>query len=253
MRHFIQILVFLFTCIATSSGQNNLATHIISDSVVQKMKIKKVTENWFTNPGEAKPANTTYEQFDEKGNRILRVHINYFYHKFIHKYSYDYKRGIIADNQEYYDWNPYREKNRDDTILKKSVTKFYISTKQNIKTKPGGLNRFATTLSHDSSGNVFQQTDSIKFGYKTIYFVYGANGLLCERKCFISRHSEKPQLVSIDSLFYIPNSLSLSKEISYYGIEKDEHQFKYNRAVQTTYKYNDAGLIIEKAILEKYL
>jgi hypothetical protein len=239
--------------ITTLFGQTNLAPGIISDSLIQKMKIREVTENWFTSTNWLNPANTSYEQFNENGNRILRVHINYFYHKFVNHYLYDYKKGVIIDQQEYYDWNPYREKRKGDTLVKKSINKYYISTKQNIKTKPNGSDRFTTSTSYDSSGQITQQIDSIKFGYSITNFTFDNYGRLTERKNYVTRNSEKPRLVRIDSLFYHTNSYLISKETIYYSIRQINEQNIYDRVVQTSYKYNDVGLIIEKENLEQYL
>lgn len=234
-------------------GQKQLPDQIIPDSIIKKMKIRQVTENWFTGPEETSPGNTTYDLFDEFGNRIERMHINYYYHKFITNYAYDYKKGRIIVREAYYDWSPNKQKHKGDTVLKKSVSKYFLATRKSINAKPNGIDTFSQKLLYNTEGKVVQQTDSIKFGYATTYLAYNNNGQLTERRLFISRFSEPPQLEQIDSLFYLPGSPLISKEINYYDIRNNERQVIYDRVIERNYKYNESGLLIEKEILEKYL
>lgn len=253
MRRTTLTFILTLTTMSELPGQEQFPNQITPDSVVKKLKIRQVTENWFTSSSETVPSNTTCDLFDEFGNRIQRMHINYLYHKFINNYLYDYKKGVIIDRQEYYDWNPNREKNKGDTVIKKSVHQYFITTNKSTKVKPSGIDKFSKKYSYNAEGKIIQQIDSIKFGYETTYFTYDNNGQLNERRRFISRFSEKAHLESIDSLFYNSNSLIISKEINYYNIRNNESQIVYDRVVERKYKYNELGLLIEKEILEKYL
>ena len=249
-RTVLLTLMFSLSTLCGLMGQG--PGQIIADSVVKKMKIRQVTENWFTNLNETKPANTTYEIFDSAGNRLQRVHINYFYHKFVNNYSYNYKKGIIIEQQEYFDWNPYREKNKGDTILKRSTHKYAITAK-NKKNSRGGIDRFTPRLLYDTAGKLVQRTDSIKFGYQTTHFSYNDNGQLIERKISVSRFSATPRLESIDSLFYVGNTHLVNKEISYYNIKENGGQLIYDRMVETRYSYNEYGLPDSKEVFDRYL
>ena len=91
MRHSILLFTFFIITITDSFGQEQPAKPILIDSIVKKFKIRQVTENWFTSLGMTKPSNTTYDIYDELGNRLQRVHINYFYHKFISTYFLNLK------------------------------------------------------------------------------------------------------------------------------------------------------------------
>ena len=253
MRYFLFTFIFALTIMHETLGQAQLPRQITPDSIVKKLHIRQVTENWFTGVGDDHPANTTYELFDESGNRIQRVHINYFYHKFINNYSYDRKKGVVVDKEEYYDWNPYREKNKGDTVLKKSRHKYPVAAKKDAKSKAAGINEFSSGRIYDTEGKLIQQTDSIKFMYETTYYTYNNNGQLNEKKQFISRFSEKPQLNRIDSFFYNTNSTLISKEINYFDIKTTGDKIIYDRVVERRYTYNVQGLVIEKEVEEKYL
>ena len=251
MRHSILLFTFFIITITDSFGQEQPAKPILIDSIVKKFKIRQVTENWFTSLGMTKPSNTTYDIYDELGNRLQRVHINYFYHKFISTYFLNLKKGILIEKQEYFDWNPYREKNKGDTIIKRTVRKYSNAEKK--KNKKSGIDKFLRKLTFDNEGKVIEQTDSIKFGYAITSFTYDMEKRLIERKIFISRFSEKRQLESIDSLFYIPNTNLISNEISYYGIRNNEDQIIKDRFIERRNRYNESGLLIEREISENYL
>ncbi|MBL0054578.1 MAG: hypothetical protein IPP31_00010 [Chitinophagaceae bacterium] len=135
-------------------GQDKLRDNIVSDSLIKKLKIKQVTENWFHDSVQISPANTTIEKYNKLGQKTQRVHINYFYHKFIDDYEFNLKKNIIIKTQRYYDWNPYRESRKVDTVVKKTVSKYEINSRRRLKTKPSRLEEFQPRLIFDNYGRV---------------------------------------------------------------------------------------------------
>ncbi len=232
-------------------GQGKFRDNIVSDSLIRKLKIKQVTENWFHDSVQISPANTTIEKYNEFGQKTQRVHINYFYHKFIDDYEFNLKKNTIIMTQHYYDWNPYRESRKLDTIVKKTVSKYDINSGRKLKTKPSRLEEFQPRLTFDNYGRVTKRIDTVKFGYNITYYTYDKKDNLVEKKLYTSHHSEKPYLYSVDSLHYNLNG-QLTKESNYYDIKMNEDKWEFDREVITTYSYTQDGLILEKTNVTKY-
>jgi hypothetical protein len=250
-RHITILLMLTFISVSNLLGQDKLRDNIVIDSLVRTLKIKQVTENWFHDSIQISPANTTIEKYNEVGQKTQRIHINYFYHKFVDNYEYNQKKNVIVKTQYYYDWNPYREKHKGDTILKKTVSKYDINSGRKLKTKPSRLEEFQPILTFDDKGRLTKRIDTIKFGYNITYYTYDKRDDLLERKLYITRNSDKPSLYSVDSLYFDLNR-KLIKETNYYDIKINEDKWTFNREFVTTYTYTQEGLILKKSKLEKY-
>jgi hypothetical protein len=249
-RHITILLTLTFISASNLFGQDKLRDNIVSDSLVRTLKIKQVTENWFHDSVQISPANTTIEKYNEFGQKTQRIHINYFYHKFVNKYEYNQKKNLIVKTQYYYDWNPYREKHKGDTILKKTVSKYDINSGRKLKTKPSRLEEFQPRLTFDDKGRLTKRIDTIKFGYNITHYTYDKKDNLLERKLYISRNSEKPYLYSVDSLHFNLNG-KLIQETNFYDIKMNEDKWTFDREVITTYTYTKEGLILKKNKAEK--
>jgi hypothetical protein len=250
-RHITILLLLTFLSVSTLFGQDKLRDNFVSDSLIRKLKIKQVTENWFHDSLQISPANTTIEKYNEFGQKTQRIHINYFYHKFIDNYEYNQKKNLIIKTQYYYDWNPYREKHKGDTIINKTVSKFDINYGRKLKTKSSRLEEFLPKFTFDDKGRLTKRIDTIKFGYNITYNTYDNKDNLIERKLYISRNSEKPYLYSVDSLYFNLNG-KLIKETNFYDIKMNEDIWTFDREVITTYTYLQEGLILKKTKVEKY-
>jgi len=163
-------------------GQDKLSDNIVSDSLIRIHRIKQVTENWFHDSLKTSPSNTTIEKYNEIGQKIQRIHINYLYHKFIDDYEYNLKKNAIIKTQYYYDWNPNREQRKEDTIVKKTVSKYDINSGRNIKTKPSRLDLFQPRLTFDNYGRITERIDTVKCGYNITYYTYDKNDKIVGRK-----------------------------------------------------------------------
>jgi hypothetical protein len=233
-------------------GQDKLSDNIVSDSLIRMHRIKQVTENcWFHDSLKSSLANTTIEKYNEFGQKTQRTQINYLYHKFIDNYQYNQKKNVIIKTQLYYDWNPYREKRKGDTIVKKTVSKYDIDSGINIKTKPSRLDIFQPRLTFDNYGRITERIDTVKCGYNITYYTYDKTDKIVERKHYTSHHSEKPYLCAVDSFHYNLKG-QLVQEINYYDIKVNEDKWECDREVDTTYIYTQNGLILEKTNVTKY-
>lgn len=237
-------------------GQDKLRENIASDSLIRKLKIKQVTENWFHDSLQKSPATTTIEKYNEIGQKTQRVHINYPYLKFIDDYEYNLKKNTIIKTQHYYDWNHNREEQKGDTIVKKTVSKYDIDSKTNIKYKPSSRSGILQTiLTHDSLGRLVEEkierADSVKFGNSIIKYSYDNHNNIVERKHYKTQYPKPPYLFSVDSLYYNSNG-QLVKETNCYDIKIDEDKWLFEREVVTTFSYYQNGLIKEKTNVEKY-
>lgn len=247
-------ILLLLTCMLVSDlfGQDKLNENIVSDTLLKKLKIKKVIENWYVDSFQVSPANTNIEIYNEQGLKTQGVYINHFYHKFVENYSYNLRRGIVVMKRNYFDWNPYREKRKGDTILKKSVLKYDIITKRNKKTKLGKLEEFKPEQTYDRNGRLIIRIDSTKFGYSTTTFDYRTDNKIVERKQYIIRLSRDTLLNSVDSLYYNINGQKI-KEINYYDFKLQQGIWKHGREVITTFSYMNDGLILSKTKETKFL
>jgi hypothetical protein len=255
-RHTTILLFLTFLSVSNLFGQDKLIANIVNDSLIQKLKIKQVTENWFHDSLKTSPTNTTIERYNEFGQKTKRIHINYFYHKFIDDYEYNLKKNVVIKTQHYYDWNPYREKRKGDTIVKKTVSKYYIDTKMNIKYRPSIRSRvLQTVLTHDSLNRLIEEkiekADSVKFGNSIIKYAYDNRNNIIERKHYITHYPNPPYLSLVDSLHCSFNG-QLVKETHYYDIKMNEDKWEFDRIVVTTYIYNQHGLILEKTNVTKH-
>lgn len=250
-RHATILLILTFFSVSNLFGQDNLRDNIVSDLLIRNLKIKQVTENWFHDSLQISPANTTIEKYNEIGQRIKRIHINHFYHKFVDDFEYNLKKNSIIKTQHYYDWNPYREIQKGDTIVKKTVFKYDINSGRNLKTKPSRLEKFQPKLTFDNYGRITERIDTIKFGYHITHYNYDINAKVVERKHYRSRHSKKPDMYSIDSLHYNLKG-QLEKETNYYDIKEDEDKWEFDREVVKTFSYTQNGLILEMIKLQKH-
>lgn len=250
-RHTTISLILTFLSVSNLFGQDKLRDNIVSDSLILKHKIKRVTENWFHDSLQVSPANTTIEMYNEIGQKTQRIHINYPHHKFIDDYEYNLKKNTIIKTQHYYDWNHNRENQKGDTIVKKTVSKYEINSGRNLKTKSSGLDKFQPKLSFDNYGRVTERIDTVKCGYNITYYTYDKNDKIVERKHYTSHHSEKPYLFAVDSLHYNLNG-QLVQEINYYDIKVNGDKWEFDREVITTYSYIKDGLITEKTNMTIY-
>jgi len=230
-------------------GQTKLKDNLVDDSTILKLKIKRVTENWYTDIQNANPSQTTIEVFDTTGNITQRTHINYTYHKFVSDFIYNEKKGKIKVVEKYYDWNPYREKNKNDTILKTTIEKYNLSTKENVDFKRNTLNQFHTKVLSDSLGRIIQSTDTIKCGYQISYYQYDDKSNLVKMKSYIIHHSERPEL-SVAISFYYDTKGRKIKEVKHFDFKKIDVEEKNGGEEITEYQYNEFGLIKEKVILK---
>jgi hypothetical protein len=237
--------------VANLFGQDKLSDNIKSDSLIRKHKIKQVTENWFHDSLKASPANTIIEKYNEFGKKTQRTHINYFYHKFIDNYEYNQNKNEIVETQYYYDWNPYRERRKGDTIVNKTTTKYNFDNRRKIKTKLSPFERFQPRLIFDNTNRLTERIDTIKCGYNITYFTYDKNNKVIERKHYTSHHLENPYLFAVDSLHYNLNG-QLVKETNFYDIKITEDKWVFDREVLTTFSYYQNGLIQEKTNVTKY-
>lgn len=245
-------VLFTLTILSDAFGQTKLKDNLVSDSTIFKLNIKQITENGFGNINAPNPYWATFETFDTIGRITQRTSINYAYHKFVYDFKYNNRGNEILVTEKYYDWSPYREKNKNDTILKTSTEKYNLKTKKAKDFKPIRFSQFQTKLTMDSIGRVIQSTDTIKCGYKKTYFQYDDKGNLIEIKHFVTRHSEKPELFAIDSLSYDIKGKKI-KEVNYFGFKTNDGIEKHDREVETIFQYNDQGLLKEKLITTKYL
>jgi hypothetical protein len=250
-RHTAILLILTFLSVSNLFGQNKLRENIVSDSIIRNIKIKQVTENWFHDSLKTSPANTAIEKYNEFGQKTQRILINYFYYKFIENYEYNQKKNVIIKTQHYYDWDPYREKRKGDTIVKKTITKYDFYSGRKIKTKPSPLEEFQPRLSFDSNNRITERIDTIKFGYNITYYTYDKNNKVIERKRYTSRHAKHPYLFAVDSLHYNLNG-QLVRETNYYDLKITEDKWVFDREVITTYNYYQNGLIQEKTSVTKY-
>lgn len=232
-------------------GQNKLRDNIVSDSLIRKFKIKQVTENWFHDSLKTPPANTTVEKYNEFGQKTQRIYINYLYHKFIDKYDYNKKKNLIIKTELFYDWNPYRKKRNGDTIVEKTVTKYYFNSRRKRNTKPSRLVEFHPKFTFDKNNRIIERIDTIKCGYNITTFTFDKNNHVIERKYYKTHHSETPNLFAIDSLQYNING-QLVRETNYYDIKMDKDKWKFNREVVKTYTYYQNGLVKEKVSITKH-
>ncbi|WP_338792578.1 hypothetical protein [Bernardetia sp. MNP-M8] len=226
-------------------GQDKLNDNIISDALIKKFKIKQITEDWFTDSLKALPTNTNIEKYNEIGQKTQEVNINYTYHKFINDYKYKLKKGLIIKVQHYYDWNPYRTKRKGDTIVKKTVSKYSISSKMKLKIKASRFENFQVKETFDNYGRITEKIDTVKCGYNITNYTYNRNNKLVERKYYSTHHSESPSLYAVDSLHYNLDG-QLIKEASYYDIKMTEDKWVCDREVIRIYSYNQYGLIMKK-------
>jgi hypothetical protein len=235
-------------------GQTKLKSNFVDDSTILLVKIKQVTQNWFTNdkPNQI-PSQTTIEMFDTTGKITKRIYTNNTYHKFVSDFTYDERKNVVKVKEKYFDWNPYREKHKNDTILKTSTEKYNLKTKVDDNFKQSRFNHFQTKLIRDSLGRIIQSTDTIElFGYKLTHYQYNNNGNLIEIKHFVIRHSETPELFAIDSFAYDINGQKI-KEINCFDFKKKDGIEQHDKEVVTLFQYNDMGLLTEKLITTKYL
>lgn len=250
-RHNFILFILAFIAISNSFGQIILDDNMLSDSLIKKHKIKQVTENWFHDSITTSPENTTIEKYNEIGQRTQRITINYFYHKYIDDYTYNLKKYIVTKTQYYYDWNPYREKKRGDTIVEKTVLKYDISTRRNLKIKPNILDKFQPRFTFDNFGRIAERIDTVKCGYISSFYTYDENGRVIERKYYELHHSENPYLFAIDSLHY-NNSGQLIKQVNL-EIRMNGDKWDVEREVIETYIYNEKKLLSEKTRSHRYL
>ena len=218
--HTTKLLILNFMSVANLFGQDKLSDNIISDSLIRNQKTQ-------------------------------RTHINYFYHKFIDNYEYNQNKNEIVETQYYYDWNPYRERRKGDTIVKKTTTKYNFDNRRKIKTKLSPFERFQPRLTFDNTNRLTERIDTIKCGYNITYFTYDKNNKVIERKHYTSHHLENPYLFAVDSLHYNLNG-QLVKETNFYDIKITEDKWVFDREVLTTFSYYQNGLIQEKTNVTKY-
>ena len=252
-RHYIISILFTLTMSSNTFGQTKLKDNFVADSTILILKIKQVTQNWFTSdkPNQT-PSQTTAEIFDTTGKITKRIYINYTYHKFVSDFTYDERKNVIKVKEKYFDWNPYRVKHKNDTVLKTSTEKYNLKTKVDVDFKQSGFSHFPTKLIRDSLGRIIQSTDTIKCGYELTHYQYNNKGNLIEIKHFVTRHSETPELFAIDSFACDINGQKI-KEINYFDFKKNDGIEKHDREVVTIFQYNDMGLLKEKLITTKYL
>jgi hypothetical protein len=250
-QHSSILVILTFISVSNLLGQDNLRDNIVNDSLIRVHRIKQVTENWYQDSLKKSPLNTTIEKYNESARKTQKIHINYFYHKFINDYEYNLKKNEIIKTQYCYDWNPYRERRKGDTILEKTVSKYDINTKRNLKTRHSQLEEFRPKETFDNNGRITERIDTTKLGYEIKIYNYDENGKVVERKYYRSHHSNKPFLHAVDSLQY--NSIGqLIKETNYYEIKEADDKWEFNREVIKTYSYTKNGLIAEKTELTKY-
>jgi hypothetical protein len=233
-------------------AQTTLKDNLEADSTILKLRISKITENGFGSIEELSPIWTKIETFDTLGRISQRTDINYAYHKFVCNFKYNEEKKEVTITEKFYDWNPHRGKNKNDTILKASREKYDLRTKENKKYKPSKFSQFQAQLTIDSMGRLIQSKDTIKFGYQIVCYLYDPKSNLVERKHFIMRHSEKLELFAKDSLVYNSRGQKI-KEINYMDFEENNGMIKHNREVETVFQYNNLGLIERKTISIHYL
>lgn len=252
-RSIIILSILIISVSPKVSGQDKLKDKLVSDSLINKLGIKSVTENWYTKDTATKPANTSYELYNQSGYLTKAVDVNHSYHKAIRDFHYNFKKRIVIKKQIFYDYNHNQSENKADTILKKSKEKFDIATGINKKSKQTRNSKFQQIYTYDTRGRILQSKDTIKCGYKIINYSYDNNNeKINERKHFITHHEEAPTLKSIDSLFYNNKGL-LTKEIKYFDFKKPGTKLTHGREKQTELVYNKFGLIQEKKITNIYL
>lgn len=248
-----KVLLYLLICLPVqgSIAQNELREPLVDDSLILKHRIQQVTENWFHNSLQESPANTTTELYNEAGQRTQRIYINYTYHKFVDHFEYNEKKHVIIQKQHYHDWNPHREKRKGDTLVKKKVFTYDLSSKRNVKAKNGSLDTFEPILTFDRMARITTRKDTVKCGYNITHYSYDKNNRVVERIHYTTRHDEPPKLVSIDSLQYNPEG-RLVKEINYHSPSTSENNRSFDREVITIFRYFPNGLLEEKTIQKIY-
>lgn len=251
--HYLLSILLTLAMSSNAFGQTKLKDNFVNDSTILLLKIKQVTQNWFTNdkPNQI-PSQTTTEIFDTTGKITKRIYTNYTYHKFVSDFTYDERKNVVKVKEKYFDWNPYREKHKNDTILKTSTKKYNLKTKVDADFKQSRFNHFQPKLIRDSLGRIIQRIDTIEFGYELTHYQYNHKGNLIEIKHFVTRDSETPELFAIDSFAYDINGRKI-KEINYFDFKTKDGIEKHDREVVTLFQYNDMGLLTEKLITRKYL
>lgn len=248
-KRYVILLVLTMTILSNAFCQSQLIDNLVADSTIFKFRIKQVTENGWGSIQTPKPYWTTIEKYDTIGRLNQRVSINYAYWKFVYDFIYDNNK-LLKVITRYYDWNPYIEKSKNDTILKTSEKRYSFDKKKKKKQDP--FDDFQTKLSIDSVGRIVKSIDTIKCGYSIVYYKYNENGNLTERKYYITRHDDPPELFEIDSLVYNTKKQKI-KETHYLDFTEINGTAKHQREGETIYTYDNLGLLKERLNTTKYL
>ncbi len=243
--------IFLLSAFIPAFGQWAFGENLVSDSTVLRHAIKKVVQIGYGDTHRDTPYWTTEEIFDDSGRIIQRTSINHSHHKFVQKVNYHKKNNSLKITTLYYDWSSSKNEPRNDTTCRKTRGRYKkVDNRIILKGLPYSQNPIRTTI--DSMGRVIQSVDTIKCGKQITDYTFDITGNVVEKRYHITRHNDEPRIVAIDSLKY--NELGqLIEEVNYSGFKKQNPTSTHNREVNTTFTYNEMGLLAEKVVITKYL
>jgi hypothetical protein len=253
VRQCILLFVFALSTLSDTFGQLKLRENLVADSTAIKHRISMVIQDWFTGSApDLEPAQTTTEYFDSTGRIIRRTYINYTYDRYESDFIYHKKKSFVRIKTTRYDWNPFRETRKGDTIVTRSVEKYDLLTGIRYDLRRTRFALFQPLLIMDTMSRVVQSADTIKFGYDIARYQYDSTGNLVEIRHFETRFSEEHELQMVYNYTYNDHG-QIAKMILWTGYNRKDGYQMPGKEVETDYRYNDQGLLSEMLITTSHL
>lgn len=242
----MKCIALLLVCIPAVSlkAQHNPLNKMLEDSVILKHKIKQVKETGWGN--DTLVFWTTIEDFDNTGRIIHRTSINHSYHKALNEFVYNDEKKTLKVNTVFKEWMPRPKKG--DTAIKRS-TQAYTLKGEPLKKKVMQLRDYPARYEYDNNGRIASKTDTIKCGHIYTHYNYDSEGKITELRYSEDYHERDRGLTAIDSFFY-NNRKQVIKTARYSNFNKESGNAGHYSEV--IFKYNDAGLLIEKTTFSRY-